>query len=995
MSLRSFAFVLVALALTAVPAATAVQTTIETDPPRERVIELASGVLDVDAPLARVSSPLGTTPEDAAAFDYQLVKFGGPVTAEQRQELGRRVDQVYTYLPPDAFLVKLTPAKAATADLSSIGVTWTGPYQPAYKLSPAIQLLSAGDAALDPATSSDLILMLLVYPDANIDAIRERLEAMGIGRVVGSRGGRGSGRIRIVSKPGTIEPRKDDLSRIPEIFWIDLEPRRVLLNDTTVWVSQSGLSGGQTTPIFAEGIHGEGQIVGILDTGIDADMCYFRDTTRGLPPTNACNGGTVTDPLQRKVIAVDFLWSTECSGGISSSEWDSQDHGSHVAGIVAGDNFANPIIHDAGDGMAPGAKLVIQDCGYQVDDCADCPGIGCPVVDLNPIFQQAYTQGARIHTNSWGDEENNPVKGRYTTGSQDADEFMWNHKDFLLVFAAGNDGPGTGSIGSPSTGKNVLSVGATLRSTSANSMASFSSCGPTADGRIKPDLTMPGSSIVSANADRSVTSNNCGTQALSGTSMAAPGAAGSAALVRQYFTEGWYPSGAPLLADAFTPSAALLKATLLNSAVNMTGTTAIPGNCQGWGRVLLDNAMHFAGDSRELFVEDDTVGFAQGSSNEDRTFTLDVGASTEPLKVSLTWTDFPATPLAAVTLVNDLDLTVTTPGGTVYRGNVFASGASTTGGSADRRNSVEQVLIPSPATGTYTVTVRSFTVPSGPQPFAVVATGSFGTACSPQPIANAGNDVTITSGQSTTIGTAAQAGHSYSWSPGGATTAQVSVSPTTTTTYTVTATTACGSANDSVTVTVNPPAGCTLTNFTSSADGWISSAASTCTQGRFVRAVPTSVVNGGVTTQPAGDHTTGSGNAFFTAVNTAAGTHDVDGGNCIAESTTTAITQASTVSLWYFHGQRDTTTDANDFFRVEISSNGGTTWTNMVSIGNVRTNAVWTQVSANVAAGAQLKLRVQVSDGTASGDLIEGGIDDVQVCPTTPRQGSPIQPGRP
>ena len=151
--------------------------------------------------------------------------------------------------------------------------------------------------------------------------------------------------------------------------------------------------------------------------------------------------------------------------------------------------------------MAPGAKLVIQDAGYQADNCGDLPGIGCPVVDLNPIFQQAYNQGARIHTNSWGDNENAAVQNNYSAASQDVDEFMWNHKDFLIFFAAGNAGPGTGSVGSPSTAKSAVAVGATLRGTSADSMASFSSCGPTADGRIKPEITVPGSSIVSARND--------------------------------------------------------------------------------------------------------------------------------------------------------------------------------------------------------------------------------------------------------------------------------------------------------------------------------------------------------------------------------------------------------------------------------------------------------------------------------------------------------------
>ena len=260
---------------------------------------------------------------------------------------------------------------------------------------------------------------------------------------------------------------------------------------------------------------------------------------------------------------------------------------------------------------------MIQDAGYQVDNCADLPALGCPVVDLNPFFQQAYTQGARLHTNSYGDNENAPIQNNYTAASQDVDEFMWNHKDFQIFFAAGNSGPAAGSVGSPSTAKNVVSVGATLRGTSAETMASFSSCGPTDDNRIKPDLTIPGTSIISAGNDGNVGTNNCGEATMSGTSMASPAAAGFGALARQYFTDGFYPSGVATPADAFAPSSALVKATLLNSAQNMTGVAQpIPSNCQGWGRILLDNALYFPGDARRLWVKDDTVGFPTGSSGE-------------------------------------------------------------------------------------------------------------------------------------------------------------------------------------------------------------------------------------------------------------------------------------------------------------------------------------------------------------------------------------------
>jgi hypothetical protein len=253
-------------------------------------------------------------------------------------------------------------------------------------------------------------------------------------------------------------------------------------------------------------------------------------------------------------------------------------------------------------------------------------------------------------------------------------------------------------------------------------MASFSSCGPTDDGRIKPDVTLPGENIISANNDTNTGTNNCNTRSMSGTSMAAPGVAGAAALVREYYTGGWYPSGTAQLGDAFTPSAALLKASLVHSAQSMTSVgQPIPADCQGWGRVLLDNVLHFSGEDRDLWVEDDTAGASSVGPEQTRRAAFQVGAG-ESLKVTLTWTDHPSTPAAAVHLVNDLDLLVSGPAGT-FRGNVFAAGASAAGGSFNHRDTVEQVYLPAPAAGDYTVTVDAFNLPQGPQPYALVVSG--------------------------------------------------------------------------------------------------------------------------------------------------------------------------------------------------------------------------------------------------------------------------------
>jgi subtilisin family serine protease len=692
---------------------------------RDRAYTIALGSQLIDTRIATPDAPSGST-SDAG---YTLVKFPGPVTAAQLQALSASA-QIYSYLPYDTFLVR--PISGGAGEMAAmnttraIGASWIGAYRPEHKISRGASDLAA------VAPGNDQTVMVTVYPDVDLSRVVDAASKLPGATLVGSSAGDRFSRVRLRVAGAALASVTAQLAGLGDVFWVDVEGRRELLNDTTIFVGQSGIDPGQTTPVFDHGIHGEGQVVGYIDTGIDADLCYFRDPARGLPPTNACNGGTVVDTAQRKVIAVDFLTASECNGGIATNEFDTQGHGSHVAGTIAGDNFANPIVHDPGDGMAPAAKLVVQDAGFLTDNCGDLPGIGCPVVDLKPIFQQAFTQGARIHTNSWGDRENAAVQNTYSAACQDVDQFMFDHPDFLILFAAGNAGPASGTVGSPSTAKNTISVGATLRGTSANSMASFSSCGPTADGRIKPDLTMPGSNIVSARNDGSVTTNNCATTTMSGTSMASPGAAGMAALVRQYYADGNYPSGAPVAANQFTPSAALIKATLLNSTKVMTGTGTgpVPNVCQGWGRVLLDDALFFAGQARTLFAIDDP-GFAQGGAGQTKTFTVQVAAG-QALRATLAWTDFPSTPAASVNLNNDLDLTVSGPSGT-FLGNVFSNSQSITGGTADRRNNVEQVTLNAPLAGTYTITVRAFNVPSSAQPFALVASGGLSFDGGPTP----------------------------------------------------------------------------------------------------------------------------------------------------------------------------------------------------------------------------------------------------------------------
>jgi len=176
-------------------------------------------------------------------------------------------------------------------------------------------------------------------------------------------------------------------------------------------------------------------------------------------------------------------------------------------------------------------------------------------------------------------------------------------------------------------------------------------------------------------------------------------------------------------------------------------------------------------------------------------------------------------------------------------------------------------------------------------------------------------------------------------------------------------------------------AACAYDDDMSSSTGWQNLSSSSCSTGTYVRTNPTQFSSSGVVTQVGGDDG-GDGFAIFTATNTSVGADDVDGGECIAQSPSINVNDASTLSLAWFHGQRDTGDDpSGDFFGIEYSTNGGSTFNSLVGIGDTRTQARWQNASANIPAGSNVLIRIRTSDGSAGGDLIEGGIDSVQICP--------------
>ncbi|HSP34984.1 MAG TPA: S8 family serine peptidase, partial [Thermoanaerobaculia bacterium] len=428
----------------------------------------------------------------------------------------------------------------------------------------------------------------------------------------------------------------------------------------------------------------------------------------------------------------DFLYAGDDPN--DPHAYDNALHGTMTAGAAVADR-GTPIVHDLDDAIAPGAKMIVQDGGYiGPDACSQRPGFGCPV-NLTPILTQAYSQGARIHSNSWGDQQGfltNVPTANYSQSARDVDAFVYGHPDFLVVFNTGNDASGFAqpqSLSAPGCAKNTIQVGGTRTNHFDDRIFSwFSRIGPTRDGRLKPDVIAPAQAYVPA-SDGDITTNNCDTSYQGGTSLSSPAVAGAAALVRQYYTSGFYPTGTARPADAFTPSAALLKATIIASARPATiiedpngaqsPAPAAPNYQQGFGFPVLDDALYFPGDVAKLRVSDAAAGLAQ-----DETTTIRLSASGKaPLRVVLVWTDPPGVPRgvndATPELVNDLDLRVVDPAGVTHYGNEALHPHQ-----ADRLNNVEAVLFDAPSAGVYTITINANTIRSGGrQAYALVITG--------------------------------------------------------------------------------------------------------------------------------------------------------------------------------------------------------------------------------------------------------------------------------
>jgi subtilisin family serine protease len=281
---------------------------------------------------------------------------------------------------------------------------------------------------------------------------------------------------------------------------------------------------------WATGLRGKGMTIAVVDTGADV---------------------THPDLAGRVIATMDFTGQ-----GFS----DGHGHGTHVCGIAAGSGAASGGKYT---GVAPEASLMVA-------KVLKADGAGF-TSDVMAGLEWAVDQRAHVINLSLG--SSGPADG--TDALSAACDAAWG-RGVVVCVAAGNDGPGSGTVGSPGSARKVITVGAT---DDVDAIAGFSSRGPTQDGRQKPDICCPGVGIAAPRAAGTAMGSAVDDRytRASGTSMATPHASGAAALILQ-------------ANPAFTPDQ--VKGRLMETAKNL----GLDGNTQGAGRASVATALGLDGN---------------------------------------------------------------------------------------------------------------------------------------------------------------------------------------------------------------------------------------------------------------------------------------------------------------------------------------------------------------------------------------------------------------
>ena len=653
-----------------------------------------------------------TAPKPGQSRIYRLA-LKGPLLDEWRREIERAGCEILEALPNFALRVRVDPAKVAgLAALSML----ERPPEALDTVAATLPTFDAGALAPAGAVAAIAAFDILLVNDAARDPLVAWLQERNV-PIAAARGRK----VRIYALPDSA--LLDDITGLTD--WVErvevfVAPK--LFNDIARQLLGIDADPAAAPPAAAWPWDGDGQIVAVADTGIDESHPDFQ--------------GRITGAVGR---------------GRPGDASDPDGHGTHVAGSVLGDGSAS---QGAIRGTAPGAQLFFQSLLDKEGELGGLP------FELGELFEEGYAAGARIHNNSWGAA----TSSSYRITSNEVDEFVRRRPDMLVVIAAGNEGTALRprnskegfvdwlTIGSPATCKNALTVGASRSSRAVGAYAphtygeiwgddypaapiaeapvsgdpqgigAFSSRGPCDEYRIKPDVVAPGTDILSTRSSRAplrnfwgpAKDNNPKYAFMGGTSMATPLVSGCAAQVRQYYVS----------KRTHEPSAALLKATLINGTRRLTGADAVadypdlPNYHQGFGAVYLPGTLPDEAGSNfrlEFFDnwQDPATHFK--ATGQRLRFRFDVAAG-GALRVCMAYTDVPGRGVQ-----NNLNLFLELPGAA---NKLFGNEKVPRGfNGPDPNNNVEIIRIDDAAPGQYMVAIVASTILRPPQDVALIVTG--------------------------------------------------------------------------------------------------------------------------------------------------------------------------------------------------------------------------------------------------------------------------------
>jgi len=642
-----------------------------------------------------------------------IVQFVGPAKTEwlaQIEELGA---VPLMSVPNNAEIVEMDiQSKGTIQELAH--VRWIGEYLPAYKLQKG--LLEKEDTINIEihtfGTGQEIISQL-----SDIGPVNYHVPEFG--------------KIEMTIRASDI-PR---IARLPEVKAIMDDPELITYNNVRGEIEMFHVPWDITRSNLPVQLCGEGQTFGVLDTGLDGSHWDF---TQGPLGNRIVYAETTNDPDLHGTM----LTGVAAGNGYCMEQWLGLDNMNRVYYELAA---SNPLGHRdlAGfAGSAPEAYIV------------SATGLG-QVGDWGTLLANS----ADVISNSWGPST---VTNGYSGDCDDADTFMLTNPDCLITFGVGNFGPTEHTSGGGGHNKNGLGVGGTennrpdLTSDTDDPKTMYFSGGkgPTAIGRIKPDIVAVSSGVYSCKDDAGTPdeyydgyrdglidvqqAGQADYMYWEGTSLSSAAVAGDSLIVREYLQE---------FRDISNPSATLVKTLMLNGAEDIG--YGYPSYAQGWGRVNVENVVCPPAPRNNQFAEGNIGTGSTWDAAIDGGLNLEVKSDEVPLKITLSYMDSAGSEV----LDDDYDLRVMSPGGIWYQGNAFNDSWSiavpskssndwsachypypneatgydydTGDDGGDDLNNVENVFIESPEPGIWTIEVYGADAEDN-RGFCVAASADFG-----------------------------------------------------------------------------------------------------------------------------------------------------------------------------------------------------------------------------------------------------------------------------